>query len=196
MLLVVRLPSLVQPAGGDQGLYTYAAQRILAGDVMYRDVWDQKPPGIALIYAPLLTIWPGEAVVPGADLAAAAAVAILLVALGRRRDSPAVGFGAAAVFLLFGDPYLQRLSGIYVRGQCEPFIALAVTASLVLLAHRTRRPLHLIGAGVGLAVAFWLKYNAAAYALPIALPHGCGGQTRESTGGRDWPISSSSGSAS
>ena len=84
MLLVVRLPSLVQPAGGDQGLYTYAAQRILAGDVMYRDVWDQKPPGIALIYAPLLTIWPGEAVVPGADLAAAAAVAILLVALGRR----------------------------------------------------------------------------------------------------------------
>ena len=168
-LLVVRLPSLVQPAGGDQGLYTYAAQRILAGDVMYRDVWDQKPPGIALMYAPLLAIWPGEAVVPGADLAAAAAVAILLVVLGRRRYSLGVGFGAGAVFLLFGDPYLQRLSGIYVRGQCEPFIALAVTASLVLLAHRTRRPLHLIGAGVGLAVAFWLKYNAAAYALPIAL---------------------------
>ena len=145
---------------------------------MYRDVWDQKPPGIALNYAPLLTIWPGEAVVPGADLAAAAVVAILLVALGRRRYSPAVGFGAAAVFLLFRDPYLQRLSGFYVRGQCEPFIALAVTASLVLLAHRTRRPLHLIG-----AVSGWRSCSGSnTTLLPTPCrshsPHGCGGQTR------------------
>ena len=51
LLLALRLPSLVQPAGGDQGLYGYAGQRILAGDVMYRDVWDQKPPAVALLYA-------------------------------------------------------------------------------------------------------------------------------------------------
>jgi hypothetical protein len=136
---------------------------------MYRDVWDQKPPAIACIYAVLSRVWPGESVVAAADLAVAAVVAWLLVVLGRRRYSANVGYGAAAVFLLFGDPYLQRLGGIYVRGQCEPFMALAVTASLVLLAHPARRRLHLIAAGVALAVAFWLKYNAAAYALPVAV---------------------------
>lgn len=169
LLLALRLPSIAQPAGGDQGLYGYAGQRMLASDVMYRDVWDQKPPAIAAVYAILWRAWPDEAVVPAADMAAAATVGCLLIVLGRRRYSANIGFGAAVLFLLLGDPYLQRLSGIYVRGQCEPFMALAVTAGLVLLAHPVRRRAHLIGAGVALALAFWLKYNALAYVLPIGV---------------------------
>lgn len=166
LLLALRLPSLVQPAGGDQGLYAYAGQRILAGDVMYRDMWDQKPPAIGLIYAVLWRVWPHESMVPGADLVTAAAIASLLIVLGRRRYSTHVGFGAAAVFLLFGDPYLQRMSGVFVRGQCEPFMALGVTASLVLLAAPVRRRWHLVAAGLTLGIAFWLKYSAA-YGLPV-----------------------------
>ena len=169
LLLALRTPSLAQPAGGDQGLYGYAGQRILAGDVMYRDVWDQKPPAIAFVYAALWRLWPAEAIVPGADLIAAGLVAWLLVTIGKRRYSPIVGAAAATLFLLFGDPYLQRLSGIYVRSQCEPFVALAVAASLVLLAHPQRARRHLIGAGVAFAFAFWLKYNAAAYGIVLAL---------------------------
>lgn len=166
-LLAIRLPSLAQPAGGDQGLYVYAGQRLAAGDVMYRDVWDQKPPAIAAIYALLSRVSTREAIVPAADLGAAALTALLLVVIGRRRYTLAVGFGAAALFLLFGDPYLQRLSGIYVRGQCEPFIYLAVTAAVALVAARRKHPVHLIGAGLALALAFWLKYNAVTYALPL-----------------------------
>jgi hypothetical protein len=169
LLLAIRLPSLVEPAGGDQGLYAYEGQRLLAGATMYRDVWDQKPPGIAALYAALLSVWPHESVVPAADLGAAAAVAALLVLLGRRRYTLQTGFGAAVLFLLLGDPSLQRNSGVYVRGQCEPFIALAVVAALVLLATRARRPWHCVAAGVCLAAAFWLKYNAIAYGLPAAL---------------------------
>jgi hypothetical protein len=167
-LLALRLPSLAQPAGGDQGLYGYSGQRILAGGVMYRDIWDQKPPALAFVYAGLWRLIPSQAMVPAADLAAAAGVAWALIVLGRRRFSPGVGYGAATIFLFLGDPYLQRLSGIYVRGQAEPFIALAVTVSLVLLAHSARRRWHLVGAGVALAAAFWLKYNAATYSLPLA----------------------------
>ena len=136
---------------------------------MYRDVWDQKPPAIAFQYGILGQIWPGEAIAPASDLAAAAAVAWLLVVLGRQTFSADVGYAAAAIFLLFGDPYLQRLSGIYVRGQCEPFVALAVTAALALLTRPNRARAHLIAAGVALAWAFWLKYNAGAYALPLAV---------------------------
>jgi hypothetical protein len=183
VLLALRLPSIVQPAGGDQSLYAYAGQRILAGDVLYRDMWDQKPPGIAFVYALLLRIWPGEAVVPGADLAAAAVVAGLLVVLGRRRYSANIGYGAAAVFLLCGDPYLQRLGGIYVRGQCEPFVALAVTTSLVLLAHSARRRPHLVAAGIALAGAFWLKYGGA-YVLPVAAATWAWGRPADEQGRR------------
>ncbi len=167
----------MQPAGGDQGIYGYSGQRILAGDVMYRDVWDQKPPAIAFVYALLWRVWPSEALVPGADIAAAGTVAWLLTLLGRRRYSSNVGYGAAALFLLFGDPYLQRLSGIYVRGQCEPFIALAITTSLVLVAHANERRLYLVASGAALAAAFWLKYNAAAYALPVAVAAWAWGRT-------------------
>lgn len=169
LLLGMRVPSLAQPAGGDQGLYLYAAARIADGGVMYRDAWDQKPPGIAFLYSLLLRLWPHESVVPGADLAAAAAVAVLLVVLGRRRYTPGIGYGAACLFLLLGDPYLHRLGGIYVRGQTEPFISLAITAALVLLASHARRAWHLCVAGLCLAAAFWLKYNALAFALPLAL---------------------------
>ena len=165
LLIAIRLPSLVQPAGGDQSLYAYAGQRILAGDVMYRDVWDQKPPGIEFTYALLDAVWPHQSVVPGTDLLIAIATAALLIAIGRRRYTADVGYGAAAVFLLFGDPYLQRMSGVYVRAQCEPFVALAVAAGLAILAARTRTRVHLVVAGVTLALAFWLKY-AAMYALP------------------------------
>jgi hypothetical protein len=169
LLLALRLPSLVQPAGSDQGIYGYDGQRVLAGDVLYRDAWDQKPPGIALVYALLWRVWPHESVVAAADLTAAAAVAGLLIVIGRRRFSEDIGFGAAAVFLLFADPSLQRLGGVFVRSQCETFIALAVAGALAVLSARTRRTWHLWLAGVGLAMAFWLKYNAATYALPVAL---------------------------
>ena len=36
-LLLARLPSVVQPAGGDQGIYAYVGQSILRGEVPYRD---------------------------------------------------------------------------------------------------------------------------------------------------------------
>src|SRR5438105_1953036 len=80
-LLALRVPSLVGPAGGDQGLYLYAGQRVAAGDVPYRDVWDQKPPGIMFLYAALLRVWPHESVVGAADLAAAVLVAALIVVI-------------------------------------------------------------------------------------------------------------------
>ncbi len=42
-LLLVRLPSLVQPMGPDQGLYAYVGERIRHGELADRDAWDQKP---------------------------------------------------------------------------------------------------------------------------------------------------------
>src|SRR5690606_28379310 len=115
LLLLARVPSLVQPAGADQGLYAYIGQRILAGEVPYVHAWDQKPPGVHLAYAALIALWPHESFVAGADLLVAAATALALVVLGTRLASPATGVVAAACFLLLGNPALGRLGGVRVR---------------------------------------------------------------------------------
>ena len=168
-LLTFRLPSLAQPAGGDQSLYVYVAQQINAGDVPYRDAWEQKPPGVFFIYAALQWLWPWGSIVAAADLVAAACTAWLLVGLGRRMFGGVAGEVAAALFLLLGDPGIQKLAGLYVRGQCEVFIALAVTGAMTLAWRPGRQAWHAVLAGVLVAVAFWVKYNAIVYAIPVIL---------------------------
>ncbi len=168
-LLLLRVPAFVQPAGGDQSLYVYSGQTLLEGGVPYKAAWDQKPPGIFVVYALLWRVWPHQSVVALGDLVAAGLVAWLLMVLGRRTFGTTAGGLSACVFLLFTHPSLTRLSGAFVRGQCETFIALFVTIAIVLVTSRERGRLALVTAGVALAFAVWLKYNALAYALPIVV---------------------------
>src|SRR5215218_8127580 len=100
VLVIARLPSLAQPMGADQGLYAYVGERILAGDLPYRDAWDQKPPAIHYTYALLRAVWPGDGAVGAADLLAAAAVAWLLYRLGAVTGSAAAGEVSELIFLL------------------------------------------------------------------------------------------------
>jgi len=170
-LLVVRLPSLMQPMGPDQALYSYVGARILHGDLAYRDAFDQKPPGIHYLYAGLRALSKRDAVVPAADLAAAAITAALLWGLGAGLAGRAAGAWAAVIFLLLSDPGFARYGGMRVRAQAETFIGLAVAGALALVV-RFRKPVSslqlpvsrpesgALGAGVLIGAAFALKYNA------------------------------------
>ena len=180
-LLIVRLPSLTQPMGPDQGLYAYVGQRILQGELAYRDAWDQKPPGIHYVYALLRAVSSRDVVVPAADLVVAALVAALLWSVGAKLGGPMAGFASAAIFLLLSDPSFARMGGVRVRAQCETFIGLAVTAALALtLTVRARGAtgangargakgagtngaVLLFAAGLLIGAAFALKYNAGIY---------------------------------
>ncbi len=42
--------SLFDPIGFDQALYQYFAERVLVGDRMYVDIWDQNGPGIVFVH--------------------------------------------------------------------------------------------------------------------------------------------------
>lgn len=170
-LVLVRLPSLAQPAGGDQGLYAYVGQRILAGEVPYRDAWDQKPPGVHYTYALMWAVWPDERVVAAADLIVAVATALVLWRLGARLGGPGAGELAALLFLLLSNPALTRLGGVRVRGQCEVFISLAAASALLVLhratqsmaEHRARAAWLAGAAGLLFGTAFVFKYNAGIY---------------------------------
>nr|AHZ45612.1 hypothetical protein [uncultured bacterium] len=172
--VALRVPSLQQPAGADQSLYAYVGQRILHGEVPYRDAWDQKPPGIHATYAVLWAVWPDERVVPAADLVVSVATALLLLALGRRIGPPGAGEVAALIFLFLGDPAWGRLGGVRARAQCEVFIGLVSAAGLLLL-HRALAPearrVQALGfaAGALFGAAFVYKYNAGAIVIAAAL---------------------------
>lgn len=186
-LLLLRVPSLAQPAGADQGLYAYVGQRIGAGDVPYRDAWDQKPPAVHYTYALLLAIWPKESVVAAADLLVAAATGWTLVLIGRRLAggvAPGAGELAAVLFLLLGNPVYTRLGGVRVRSQCETFIGLALAGAMAALVRgwpagsdagsangERGSSARFLVAGIWLGLAFTYKYNAIVYALlvPVAL---------------------------
>ena len=165
-LLLLRLPAVVQPMGADQGLYAYVSERILAGDLPYRDAWDQKPPAIHFTYALMRAVGHADAAVGWADVLAAAAVAWLLYRLGRTIGPSGTGPASALLFLLLSNPSLTRLGGIRLRSQCETFIAVAVTAAMLLLARRREDGSRwtIAGAGALFGVAFLFKYNAGIYA--------------------------------
>nr|HPK71361.1 hypothetical protein [Vicinamibacterales bacterium] len=76
LLVIIRLPSLVQPSGADQDLYAYVGQEIARGGLPYLDAWDQKPPAVHYTYAVMYGVWPRPAVVAATDLLAALAVAL------------------------------------------------------------------------------------------------------------------------
>ena len=51
LALALRAPVASLAFERDEGEYAYAAQRWIAGDVPYRDFFDQKPPGVFAFYA-------------------------------------------------------------------------------------------------------------------------------------------------
>ena len=179
-LLIVRLPSLVQPMGPDQALYAYVGERILHGELPYRDAWDQKPPGIHYVYAGLRALSKRDAVVPAADLVAAALCAALVWMIGARLGGPVAGGLSAAMFLLLSDPSFARYGGMRVRAQCETFIALLVTAAIAAVVSAPkdssrdawRASAGAFAAGLLLGGVFALKYNAGLYVLVVLLAIG------------------------
>ena len=167
VLLIVRLPSLVQPMGADQGLYAYIGERILAGEVPYKDAWDHKPPAIHYTYAALRAIWPHESVVAATDLVLALLIAGLLLALGTALAGAATGRAAALLYFAFSDPSFHGMSGVSVRAQCESFIAAATAGALLLLIRGKAGTWKHVAAGILLGLAFAFKYNAIVYGLAL-----------------------------
>ncbi len=84
------------------------------------------------------------------------------------------GMFTAALYLLLANPAYTRLGGVRIRAQCETFIGLLLAAAVAVLATRLasagairRRDAFVAGLSVGLAIVF--KYNAAVYAMPLAV---------------------------
>ncbi len=168
---VLRAPVAALPFERDEGEYAYIAQRWLAGDVPYRDAFDQKPPGAFLFYAAAFAVG-GEtpaAVRWSAQLATIAALGAV-VALGTLLFSPAVGIAAAlAGLLLSAHP---SWLGNAVNTEQLALAPISFGALFALLAARRQRVGYSLRVGVLGGIALLLKPVAApivAYQIATAV---------------------------
>ena len=165
-VVVVRaLPALSYPIARDQATYCVIGRGLLDGQQLYRDLWDNKPPGIFYIFALIVKIFgPVMWWVGVVDLLWLLGISCLIFVFARRY----LGNPAAAVgVVVHGVWHVQ--GGYWHAAQTETFLMLFVMLAFLVLFHDDPWPRlrHLL-AGILIAAAFWFKYNAIAF-LPLVL---------------------------
>lgn len=159
-----------EPLDCDEAAYAYLGRRVVAGDALYRDLTENKPPGGYALYA--LAVWIGganEITVRLLPLPFVLLNVALVWMLARRLAGTAAGFTAAIAFLLLStDPYL------YGNGaQLEVPINLFATAGLFALVRALddtpSRRAWIVAAGLGVGMAALVKQVAILHAAVFAV---------------------------
>lgn len=170
--MAVRVVSIAEPLGIDQSLWASAVRAMSRGQLLYQDVWEQRPPGIYFVYLWAFQIfgWTAAAVA-WVDILAATVATCLIWAIGRRTAGPLVGAAAAALYAVFTMPaWLYGHGGFLERSVSETFIIVCVaTAALCVVRARDGAELPWVfGAGLAAGTALVFKPNAGLY-LPAFL---------------------------
>ena len=185
------LPNLRFPIGRDQATYCVIGQGLLHGQLLYRDLWDNKPPGIFYIYALIVKIFgPVMWCVGVVDILWLLVISCCIFYFARRY----MGAQAAALAMVFNAVRHCRQGYIHAA-QPETFLMLCIFAAYFLLQGSapsppvfgaaslgTRSPsfetkgqgwlswmARCFAAGLILGAGFWLKYNALAFFPFVAL---------------------------
>ncbi|MBN1478471.1 glycosyltransferase family 39 protein [Candidatus Sumerlaeota bacterium] len=165
-VLAAALPMVIYPLGRDQSIQAYAGWQYLDGAVPGLDVWDNRPPGSAYLFA-LAQILFGhtQSSIRWFDLLWTTATALGLAALGRRWFGGAAGLAAAALWVWSYATVYDFWNSAQVDGTltlpCLGVIALADRGA------RDRRARWWLAAGVLIAQAFMIKSIVLVIGLPM-----------------------------
>jgi len=147
--------------GPDQGVYATIGWGLQRGLVLYRDLWELKPPGIYLTYRFAFALFGArEASIFWIDYLAGALTALALFDLGRRLAGLRFGALAAAVFALGTLPAARHAYGGFIeRAISEKFISLlaAAAAWAAVMAITRARERWAVAAGVFIGAAVVYK---------------------------------------
>ena len=171
LLLLLRLPSLLEPAWyADEGTYSDIGRALDLGAGLYRDVWDNKPPGIYWLTALLELRGPSVALLHGFLALVVAATAVAVWLLGERVAGRLAAILSTFAFLVLAS--LPNLDGDLYNA--EPVgAAFAAFAVLLMLGSSGRE----VPAGVlaGLSLLFKEVFAAdllVVMAIPVLLAGG------------------------
>ncbi len=167
IFLLLRLPTLMLPFERDEGEYAYIAQQVIDGGVPYRDAFDQKPPGVFVVYLVAFLLM-GQSVLAVHVMMGLCtlASAILLFKLVQRLVSTGAGLAAAFVLVIV----TAERSVLGTAANTEIFMILPMIGSLLCLVPKKGlpKPSRLVAAGALSACAFWTKQVAATDAIFVA----------------------------
>lgn len=136
---VIRIPSLTQPIGPDQGIMTVIGEGILNGKIPYKDFWEMASPAIFFTYALMLKVFGSSMVaIPLTDTLVSMFTTFLVFILARLIWGRQVGYVSALLFALFSSGVrLGMHSGgdiafgtFWYIAQRETFMLPLITASL------------------------------------------------------------------
>ncbi|TMC50463.1 MAG: hypothetical protein E6J14_02570 [Chloroflexi bacterium] len=154
-LVLLRLPSLVEPSWyPDEGTYADIGRALAHGAVLYRDVWDNKPPAMYWLTT-ALTLRGVSVPVLHAVLAALGAVGTLAVfILGRRLGGGRVAVMASLTYALLAS--LPNFDGDLLNAEVVGAV-LVLLAMTLMLRETAPRPQVAVLAGTMVAAAVLVK---------------------------------------
>lgn len=165
--LLVRITAIAQPLGIDQSLWASAVHGMDHGQRLYRDVWEQRPPGIYWVYLGAFRLLGWQpSTVAWLDLLAAAATTALLYGIASALTNRMTAALAAALYATQTMPsWLYGHGGFLERAVSETFIVVCVCAAAWFAVRWRARPSVALAAGLGLCAGATLvfKPNAGLY---------------------------------
>lgn len=166
--------SLWYPFGRDQALFYYAAREwLLRGQVLYRDVWDHKPPVIYFIHMATIAVF-GEHVwgIRAVELFVAVPLLAWLTArLAHAPGEPRTPGSLGAAWLGVAT-FHYGYSGFWDTAQCELWVAVLAAAALVTALHDRRATRGAGVAGALCALALFTKPVAVFFVVLCAVAVG------------------------
>jgi 4-amino-4-deoxy-L-arabinose transferase-like glycosyltransferase len=158
--VLLRIHTLSIPLDRDEGMFGYAAQRIIEGGKPYRDALDHKPPGVFYLYALALEFFP--ATPTGVHLFLllynfATLIAVTLL-VRIRFPSKHAWLGAAFCYALFSaSPAIQ---GFTASTEMLMLLPISVCLLLAIAARHYCCRTFIIASGAVGSVALWIKPTA------------------------------------
>lgn len=185
-VLLLRLPSLFEPAwSADEGTYADVGRSLDLGSVLYRDAWDNKPPGIYWLSA---AVGLGHASVFRMQLLLLGFVAggaVMVWALAHRLASNRAGVVAAIVYVTFAS--LPVFSGDQLNTEQIAAVPAAAAMLVLLGGHWSMAPRRCLTAGGVLALAWMIDVRTAADLVAVAaVPVLIAGAQRRRLRKTDW----------
>lgn len=165
IVLLYALPILTLPPGRDQGTYLEIGQSLIEGKRLYLDLWDNKPPGIFVIYAGIARVF-GKVLWSTAvvDVVLLLVISYLLFGFAHRY----IGQLGAVVAVITNAAWFCDMK-YWAIAQPETFQVLFALLAYQVISEESRRwKLMWVFTGALCGFGFWQKYNFLAF-LPLFL---------------------------
>ncbi len=152
----------------DEGVRVYGAERVLNGDLPYRDFWSLYSPGLFYFYALLFKLFGSSLIVERiANVFCGSTLAIAVFLLARRIASPLLAFVPWLLTILwYGQTVDVRTNPVSVAlSDACPVLFVYLGCLAAALFVRTERPSALRIAGMLAGVTILLKHDYGLYTL-------------------------------